>query len=489
MQQYYPSSTAAMRCSPSTATILLVGTALSVATVTVMGIAIVAAAASCSGWPMNGKLLSFLRPKQCGLLKEIWERHQELLTYGVNGKELGDEGASPRTTSALFGSVELLDDVARDNRVQLLGCDHLSNVSSLELIGSGYTKTVYKGVLPDGRTVALKSINVEGTDMRRCVQRYGNIDGCYRLAAYKLVKEVTLLQKLQHQGIISLQGKCYENSMAFRIRVISVLELGSPVDMIHLLQTPWEERFKVCMSLIKLLHYLAHSPLGSVALLDFQPRQFVLVDGNLKITDIDDATTEELTCTEDSDCKLEFPTRNFTLKCCPNGKCQGINAKRNIYNAFRYFFTYLLPHRAPYELQPFLNKIMNSTGDLLYDIDETNDAFDEILHLYKSGLYFTNTFQHLKGYQAYENVAVKDEPDYKCWPSYNLQGCLLSVHNAEEAAAICNSHPKCQCFVLTAQRTWTGRYLAWFRSGFTNLIPDRNSSVYIRMSNTSVPTI
>ena len=92
---------------------------------------------------------------------------------------------------------------------------------------------------------------------------------------------------------------------------------------------------QICLSLGRLLHHLAHSPLGSVTLLDFRPRQFVLVDGELKVTDLDDARVEETPCTGSADCTLEFPARNFTLPCSAQGWCKAMNEKRNLYNAYR----------------------------------------------------------------------------------------------------------------------------------------------------------
>uniref|UniRef100_A0A8C0EGL1 FAM69 protein-kinase domain-containing protein n=1 Tax=Bubo bubo TaxID=30461 RepID=A0A8C0EGL1_BUBBB len=251
-----------------------------------------------------------------------------------------------------------------------------------------------------------------------------------------------------------LHGQCYDRSEDPEIRVTAMLELGSPLEMIQLLQTPWEERFKICLSLVKLLFYLAHSPLGSIVLLDFQPRQFVMVDGNLKVTDMDDASTEELSCKEDNDCTLDFPTKSFPLKCSAVGKCEGINEKKNLFNAYRYFFTYLLPHSAPPALRPFLSDILNATGDLRYGINETLKAFEKVLHLYKSGLYLQKRPLLLKA-EALGFRTVEGE-DYKCWPSYSHLGCLLSVHGAEEAAAICNSQSQCQSFIVTQRRTWTG---------------------------------
>uniref|UniRef100_A0A8C6VIT1 FAM69 protein-kinase domain-containing protein n=1 Tax=Naja naja TaxID=35670 RepID=A0A8C6VIT1_NAJNA len=238
--------------------------------------------------------------------------------------------------------------------------------------------------------------------------------------------------------------------------LVSMLELGTPLEMIQLLQIPWEERFKICLDLVELLYYLANSPLGSIALLDFQPRQFVMVNGLLKVTDLDDVSTEELSCKRDQDCILKFPTKTFFLKCASRRNCKGINEKRNLFNAYRYFFTYLLPHTAPIALQPILKDILNATGDLRYGANETLRAFQKVLHLYKSGLYLQKRPSHLKEYFVVKGFHSVDTEDYKCWPSYSPLRCMLSVHNVEEAASICNYHPQCQHFIITSQRTWTG---------------------------------
>uniref|UniRef100_A0A8C3QJZ1 Extracellular tyrosine-protein kinase PKDCC n=1 Tax=Cyanoderma ruficeps TaxID=181631 RepID=A0A8C3QJZ1_9PASS len=366
-----------------------------------------------------------------------------------------------------------------------LGCGDLNRATAVSVLGWGFTKVVARAALAGGGTVALKSVHGAGREVRRCVQRYGAPAGCRRLAAYKLLKEVTLLQRLQHPGIVKLHGQCYDNSGDAELRVTAMLELGSPLEMIQLLQTPWEERFKICLSLVKLLFYLAHSPLGSIVLLDFQPRQFVMVDGNLKVTDMDDASTEELSCKEDNDCTLDFPTKSFPLKCSVVGKCEGMNEKKNLFNAYRYFFTYLLPHSAPPALRPLLSDILNATGDLRYGINETLRAFEKVLHLYKSGLYLQKRPLLLKDYISLKGFRTVEGEDYKCWPSYSHLGCLLSIHSPEEAAAICNSQLQCQSFIVTQHRTWTGRPLASFQSSWTDLIPDTNAVVYIKRSASS----
>lgn len=256
--------------------------------------------------------------------------------------------------------------------------------------------------------------------------------------------------------------------------------------MIQLLQSPWEERFRVCLDLVRLLHFLSQSPLGSVALLDFQPRQFVTVSGELKLTDLDDASAEETACRTDADCTLQFPQKNFTLPCSSRGVCEGLNEKRNIYNAYRYFFTYLLPHQAPPGLTHLVNHIMNSTGELKADINQTLEAFEHILLLYKSGLHLDNLPPSIiRDYTVMQGTGTSGNMEYRCWPSYSQQGCVLSVHSAREAAHICNSHSQCTSFTLSGQRTWTGRLLASFRSGFSQLVPDSTSEVYVKKSKGS----
>ncbi|POI29308.1 hypothetical protein CIB84_006942, partial [Bambusicola thoracicus] len=210
-----------------------------------------------------------------------------------------------------------------------------------------------------------------------------------------------------------------------------------------------------CLSLVRLLHYLAHSPLGSVTLLDFRPRQFVIVDGELKVTDLDDASIEESSCTSNSDCFMEFPARNFTLPCSVEGRCQNMNEKRNLYNAYRFFFTYLLPHSAPPSLRPLLDKIVNATGELHWGIDETAAQLERVLNLYKSGEYLQNTTRISKSeYRLVPEAFIPDE-NYRCWPSYHHKGCLLSVFDVNEAIEICDSYSQCKAFVLTNQTTWT----------------------------------
>nr|XP_046222310.1 extracellular tyrosine-protein kinase PKDCC-like [Oncorhynchus gorbuscha] len=317
----------------------------------------------------------------------------------------------------------------------------------------------------------------------------GTIEDGFVMDRNGLVRELNERRKEILPFLISsgLRGHCEDSVGAGGITAI--LEQGFPLQMIQLLQSPWEERFRVCLGLVRLLHYLSHSPLGSVALLDFQPRQFVMVSGELKLTDLDDASVTEPACQMDQDCILQFPLRNFSLLCSAQGVCEGLNEMRNLYNAYRYFFTYLLPHQAPPALRHLVDHIMNSTGELKGDVNDTLEAFEDMFHLYKSGLHLDNMPSSIiRDYAVMKGMSTSGNMEYRCWPSYNHQGCMLSVHSDKEAAFICNSLPQCTSFSLSDQRTWTGRLLASFQSGFSHLVTDGNSEVYLKKTKASPGT-
>uniref|UniRef100_A0A671R030 Extracellular tyrosine-protein kinase PKDCC n=1 Tax=Sinocyclocheilus anshuiensis TaxID=1608454 RepID=A0A671R030_9TELE len=386
------------------------------------------------------------------LLQQLQERQQELeilnITFNIIQGFMDSSLSTDDSTNYINGKLSLDNPVTAKTDI---GCEELSGIKVVDFLGSGYTKTVLKAALPQGLFVALKSVNHQGTDLRLCMEDFQDSQGCLELVSFKLRKEIVLLQRLQHPNIVKLKGQCQDSTLVGGIT--AVLEQGMPLQMIQLLQSPWEERFRVCLGLVRLLQYLSRSPLGSVALLDFQPRQFVMVSGELKLTDLDDASIQEPACQEDSECQLQFSLRNFTLRCSSSRICDGLNEMRNLYNAYRYFFTYLLPHQAPPLLKPLIHQIMNSTGD----INETLVAFEEVLHMYKSGLHLENLPPSVtRGMRSVANM------EYRCWPSYNQQGCVLSVHSAREAALICSSHPQCTSFSLSSEKTWTGQCLMCF---------------------------
>lgn len=426
-------------------------------------------------WVANGDAARPLERRRLMDLEHDWESYKEIGkndNYEITG---GRSQSTPGVSIATKSHRESPHD-------PMLGCSSIDNVTNVHYLGSGYTKAVYKAALNSSFSVALKSVDFGGHDMENCVKKYGSSKDCYKLASFKIVKEMTLMERLQHPNILKLYGYCYQDSNDIKDTVTAITELGSPLEMIQLLQTPWEERFRICLSLMRLLHYLSHSPLGSITLLDFRPRQFVLVEGVLKVTDLDDASVEETPCSTLSpfDCLMEFPARNFTLPC-HKGRCQEMNEKRNLYNAYRFFFTYLLPHSAPTALRPLLDKIVNSTGELIWGTDETLVHLEKVLDMYKNGHYFkNNTQRHKAEYKRISDTSIAAE-NYRCWPSYQHDGCMLSVFSIDEAIDVCESHAQCRAFVMTNQSTWTGHQLVLFKTSAASMTEARGKLAYVRL--------
>ncbi len=89
-------------------------------------------------------------------------------------------------------------------RESVLGCSSIDNVTNVQYLGSGYTKAVYKATLNNSFSVALKSVDFGGHDMENCVKKYGSSTDCYKLASFKIVKEMTLMERLQHPNILKV---------------------------------------------------------------------------------------------------------------------------------------------------------------------------------------------------------------------------------------------------------------------------------------------
>lgn len=60
---------------------------------------------------------------------------------------------------------------------------------------------------------------------------------------------------------------------------------------------------QLALGVSQILHRLARSPLGSLAMNDFRRQQFVLVDGSLKLSDVDDVGVLEPVCSADLECQ------------------------------------------------------------------------------------------------------------------------------------------------------------------------------------------
>lgn len=147
-----------------------------------------------------------LTPAWDRLLQQLKERQQELELLDItfdNKQDFMDPSFSTNdSANYINGKFSLDNSVTAKTDI---GCEELSGIKAVDFLGSGYTKTVLKAVLPQGLFVALKSVNHQGTDMRLCMEDFQDSQGCHELVSFKLRKEIVLLQRLQHPNIVEVR--------------------------------------------------------------------------------------------------------------------------------------------------------------------------------------------------------------------------------------------------------------------------------------------
>ncbi|PVD25591.1 hypothetical protein C0Q70_13249 [Pomacea canaliculata] len=369
----------------------------------------------------------------------------------------------------------------------MLDCRTIDNIKDREYVASGWTKAVFSGVHA-GRKVALKTVDIGGQDVMACMDGGGSLQQCYHRAAQKIVKEIVLLQALAHDNVIQVLGFCVPDKPYDGdgdTTVVMVTELGEPIDLIKLLQMSWEDRLRISYDLTRLLDFLSRSARGALAMNDFRRQQFVLVHGALKLSDVDDAGFDEPSCRSDNECDLHFSSSNFTKRlACVEGRCQGYNEYRNMFNAGRHFTTFLLPHGAPPALRPLISDVVGTFENCSLTTRELVTWMDKVVHLYKTGRYLNRTAakDFETSYKGTERSDLPGQFDYRCRMSLSGTGCTLSVFDLREAEDMCNGDHECRGFIVTNQRTWIGRTIVHFKNGTAAPSWNAHTKLYVKPS-------
>ncbi|KAL0694261.1 hypothetical protein Bca4012_061441 [Brassica carinata] len=135
-----------------------------------------------------------------------------------------------------------------------------SDFSSENLIGKGGCNEVYKGVLEDGKEVAVKILKSSSKD-----------------AVKDFIQEVRIISSLSHQNISPLIGICVQYN-----DLISVYNLSSRGSLEEILQGKhvlgWEERFQIAIGLGKALDYLHNQCSNPVIHRDVKSSNVLLSD-------------------------------------------------------------------------------------------------------------------------------------------------------------------------------------------------------------------
>ncbi|KAK7078404.1 hypothetical protein SK128_025582 [Halocaridina rubra] len=364
----------------------------------------------------------------------------------------------------------------------ILGCGNLHAVTNLTVIGAGWTKIVYRGHYKNMQ-LAIKTVHTAGHDMFNC---HTDVSVCYQHAAAKIMKESELLQQLAHSNVIKVLGECIPNIDYFpgppAVGMVSIVtELGQQLDVVQILQMNFEDRLRLAYDVGKILQHLALSPLGSLLMKDFRRQQFVLVDGIIKLSDVDDLVIGDPRCSFDNDCLMKDEnTDNVIVNLtCEEGRCSGFNSRLNAVYAGRHFMRYMMPYGCPEGLETEaldmvnrqLKGILNSEGVFL--------RIHQLVKDYSSGSYLTPfDKEYINNYAAHHGFTIQDA-DFSCFQTVSI-GCVQSVSSAAEGALLCSRMHECRAFVLLDDFTWTGRQIAVFKSAATGIKENTHHKVYIR---------
>ena len=258
-------------------------------------------------------------------------------------------------------------------RNHMFNCTNIHMIELESKIGHGVSKQTFKGNYK-GLPVAVKMVTRNQKDVRTCINALNVSDHnnaeqmsrCFVFPTMKLMKEILLLEQLDHPGFVPLLGYCVRSEESdtrdlSERGVVSVFELGRPFPPYKLQQLPWRDRIGHAIELAEFLYFLETSPLGSLRIRDFKSAHFLMVKSRLAMIDLDDIDNLEPSCdryiSNNSNIQTAKPDCEFDLPC-TKGVCIGFNAKQNM---------------------KFMNEIYFSR--LLYSTDFPESIIDEVVLL------------------------------------------------------------------------------------------------------------
>ena len=260
----------------------------------------------------------------------------------------------------------------------LINCTNVHMIKLKSKIGHGVSKQTFEGDF-QGLPVAVKMVTRHQSEVKSCISSINSSDPkraelrsrCFVFPTMKLMKEILLLEQLNHSGFVKLLGYCVrseesDTSDLSERGVVSVFELGQKLMFGNLQLATWQERIRHSINLANFLHYLENSPLGSLRIRDFKEGHFLMVKEDIKMIDLDDVDNIEPNCDSYLINSYNNPsskkTCEFSLQC-NKGLCIGFNAKQNLKFMNKIFFKRLLyPNMFP-------KTICDEVGALNADID------------------------------------------------------------------------------------------------------------------------
>ncbi|KAG6672364.1 hypothetical protein I3842_16G053800 [Carya illinoinensis] len=146
-----------------------------------------------------------------------------------------------------------------------------NNYHKTRVLGQGSFGTVYKGVLPNDKVVAIKKSNV--VDQSQIEQ---------------FINEMVVLAKINHENVVKLLGCCLETEVP--LLVYEFIKKGTLFDHIHdknlSSSLSWEKRLKVALETARALSYIHFETSMSIIHRDVKTTNILLDDNHTaKVSD------------------------------------------------------------------------------------------------------------------------------------------------------------------------------------------------------------
>eukprot|EP01018_Ginkgo_biloba_P007095 Gb_24499 [translate_table: standard] len=172
----------------------------------------------------------------------------------------------------------------RINRAQLMAAT--ANFSEQNLIGRGGFSTVYKGILPNGRIIAVKWMKIAEEI----------------LAKRNFLAEMKILGRIRHRNLLKILG--YFSDAKEMALILEFMPNGSLENLLHgegRYPLEWKQRLNIAIGIAQGLAYLHHESRTTVVHCDLKPSN-VLLDEDFEphIADFGVAKMSNLHMTESS---------------------------------------------------------------------------------------------------------------------------------------------------------------------------------------------